>query len=64
MNKLFPRAAMLASALLCLTYSVSGLAQGARNYPDKPVRLIVGYSPGGLPDTIARIVAQLSLIHI
>lgn len=58
MNKLFYRAAILASALLCLAYSVSGLAQGARSYPDKPVRIIVGYSPGGLPDTIARIVAQ------
>jgi len=22
------------------------------------VRLIVGYSPGGLPDTVARVVAQ------
>lgn len=34
------------------------LAQGAKNYPDKPVRVIVGYSPGGLPDTIARLIGQ------
>jgi tripartite-type tricarboxylate transporter receptor subunit TctC len=33
-------------------------AQGAANFPDKPVRFMVGYSPGGLPDTVARIVAQ------
>jgi len=26
--------------------------------PDKPVRVIVGYSPGGLPDTIARLIGQ------
>ena len=37
------------------------LAQGVaavRAYPDKPVHVIVGYSPGGLPDTVARLVAQ------
>jgi tripartite-type tricarboxylate transporter receptor subunit TctC len=36
----------------------AALAQGARSYPDKPVRLVVGYSPGGLPDTVARILGQ------
>jgi tripartite-type tricarboxylate transporter receptor subunit TctC len=30
----------------------------AQSFPDKPVRFVVGYSPGGLPDTVARIVAQ------
>lgn len=29
----------------------------AERYPSKPVRLLVGYPPGGLPDTTARIVA-------
>lgn len=36
----------------------AALAQGARNYPDRPVKLVVGYAPGGLPDTVARIVGQ------
>ncbi|OGA05295.1 MAG: 4,5-dihydroxyphthalate dehydrogenase [Betaproteobacteria bacterium RIFCSPLOWO2_02_FULL_62_17] len=35
----------------------SAFAQGAR-YPEKPVRVLVGYAPGGLPDTVARIVSQ------
>ncbi|MBI2319436.1 MAG: tripartite tricarboxylate transporter substrate binding protein [Betaproteobacteria bacterium] len=34
------------------------LAQAPRAYPDKTVRVVVGYSPGGLPDTVARLLAQ------
>jgi tripartite-type tricarboxylate transporter receptor subunit TctC len=44
--------------MFALGQALPVLAQGAKSYPDKPVRLIVGYAPGGLPDTIARIVAQ------
>jgi tripartite-type tricarboxylate transporter receptor subunit TctC len=33
-------------------------AGSGRNYPDRPVRLVVGYAAGGLPDTVARIVGQ------
>jgi tripartite-type tricarboxylate transporter receptor subunit TctC len=37
-----------------------GLAVGARaqGFPSKPVRLLVGYSPGGAVDVIARAIAQ------
>jgi len=58
MQKIFLRLCTLVWVTLALAYAPAGISQGARNYPDKPVRIIVGYSPGGLPDTIARIVAQ------
>src|SRR6476659_6193541 len=30
----------------------------AQSWPTKPVKVIVPYSPGGLPDTVARVVGQ------
>lgn len=36
-----------------------GLSQAqAPDYPNRPVKFIVPYAPGGLPDTVARVVAQ------
>src|SRR6266478_7749845 len=45
-------------ALAGLAVASAALGQGAKSYPDKPVRVVVGYSPGGLPDTIARLIGQ------
>ena len=47
--------AVAASLGLALAPGVT-LAQG--NYPDKPVKLIVGFAPGGSTDIVGRIVAQ------
>lgn len=46
------------AALAALAPARLSFAQGVQNYPDRPVRVVVGYSPGGLPDTVARVVAQ------
>ena len=45
-------------AILALASAHAALAQGAKAYPDRPVKVVVGYSPGGLPDTIARLIGQ------
>lgn len=47
--------AMAVTAGACL-WPTAATAQGA--YPSKPIKFVVPYSAGGLPDTVARIFAQ------
>jgi tripartite-type tricarboxylate transporter receptor subunit TctC len=44
-------------ALLCLA-STGAHAQGAVNFPTKPIRIVIPYPPGGGTDTLARPLAQ------
>jgi len=54
-----PRMVMLCLGSLLISASVPVVAQS--NYPNKPIRLIVPFAPGGVTDTSGRLIAdQLS----
>src|ERR1700722_2885115 len=48
----------LAGFLAALLTTSLGLASPASAFPDRPVRIIVPYAPGGGNDTLARLLGQ------
>ena len=44
--------------LLALAMSTALSAAQAESYPSKPIKFIVAYAPGGLPDTVARLLGE------
>jgi len=53
----FGRRLALAAAASAALLSAAAQAQDGRDYPVRPVRVVVGYSPGGATDVVARLVA-------
>jgi len=55
------RATRLGLSVVCIALAMTGLhnpVQAQANYPDKPIRLVVPYTPGGGADTNSRMLAQ------
>lgn len=58
-RRLFVRVfSLVAMAITTASLTVPSFAQTTSDFPSKPIRLLVGYAPGGLPDTVARIVGR------
>jgi tripartite-type tricarboxylate transporter receptor subunit TctC len=51
------RRRLLAAAAIPFLFTFAHAAS-AQNFPDKPVRLVVGYAPGTAPDVLARLLSQ------
>src|ERR1043165_5987683 len=50
-------AKVLSCSMLALACE-SAMAQGAAPFPARPIRILVGFTPGGTTDVVARIVAH------
>jgi tripartite-type tricarboxylate transporter receptor subunit TctC len=48
----------LASCLLAASLASAGTAAAADNWPERPVKVLVGFAPGGPTDLVARLIAQ------
>lgn len=46
------------AVLIGLVFSGCALAQGVAGYPERPIRILVPFPPGGAADTFARLVGQ------
>src|SRR4051794_29337976 len=57
-NTMFPRRAVLRMAMSAVALSAMSCVARAKAYPTRPVRIVVGYAPGGGVDITARLIGQ------
>jgi tripartite-type tricarboxylate transporter receptor subunit TctC len=53
-----PPARRNAATLLALTISLASTLASGQTYPEKPIRLVIGFAPGGAVDFVARLFGQ------
>lgn len=58
MEKAVKIAMRTATAMACAILALLPVPTLAQDFPDKPIRIIVGYAPGGINDVVARVVAE------
>jgi tripartite-type tricarboxylate transporter receptor subunit TctC len=55
MNERRPRLRMAACGVAAVALGASAGVEAAQDYPNKPIRIVVGFPPGGSNDVVARI---------